>query len=191
MEIVYEFIENGDLEIRKDGTIWRCKKSIGGAKHKKIDITPRRAEYKTSNGYLQIFVCRDSQCFIVSAHGLIWYHYTREIIDRHESLIHHKNENRIDNRFCNLELMTYSQHNRLHPRERWNYNKNKKNSIKFKEWHERTIISKNNNYRLRALETYRMVEIENLHPAYVAKILNVSKRTIYTHISDCIGRGWL
>ena len=39
--------------------------------------------------------------------------------------------------------------------------------------------------------TYYMVEIENKNPSAVAKILNVSKRTIYTQISDCIGRGWL
>lgn len=180
---VYEFVENGDLEIREDGTIWRRWRDSNNE-----HITFSRAEYKTANGYLQIHVYKNGERIVTSAHNLVWYHYTKEVPDKHIFVIHHKNKDKSDNRFTNLDKITHGTHNLIHPRKVWLDGKTVADE-KVNEWHKKTVKTRKENHKNKALQTYRMVEIEHQHPALVAKQLGISKRTVYQHIADCIGEG--
>jgi hypothetical protein len=192
-EIVAEFVKRGDLKIDEEGRVWRTRKRVGGALGRVVELDiPVRAEGAMPNGYFQIQVWDgDGKCITCGSHRLVYFLHNGIISD--ELIIHHIDENKQNNNICNLKAMTFSEHNRLHPRKTWNKGSKTKtpNGRNIKEWHQKTIDSKERNYKIRALKTYYMVEIQNQHPAAVAKILKVSKRTVYTQISDCIGRGWL
>ena len=46
-------------------------------------------------------------------HHLVWWEHTSQVVPE-GYVVHHKNENRADNRFENLELLSDSAHTRLH-----------------------------------------------------------------------------
>lgn len=46
-------------------------------------------------------------------HHIVWWENTGEILETNE-IIHHKNHNKLDNRFSNLEKMSRSEHSSLH-----------------------------------------------------------------------------
>lgn len=53
----------------------------------------------------------------VYEHHLVWWKHTGEILPD-GMLIHHKNENKRDNRFKNLELKSFSDHSKEHNKPR-------------------------------------------------------------------------
>lgn len=50
---------------------------------------------------------------LIPEHHKVWWEETGELVEKDE-VIHHKNEDKKDNRFENLEKMTLTEHNRLH-----------------------------------------------------------------------------
>lgn len=54
----------------------------------------------------------------VYEHVLVWWRETGTVPQAGED-VHHKNENRSDNRFSNLEKKTKPEHTRIHNREKW------------------------------------------------------------------------
>jgi len=49
-----------------------------------------------------------------SEHTVVWWQNTGYIIDTSKEMIHHKNRDKRDNRFENLEIMSRKKHNQLH-----------------------------------------------------------------------------
>lgn len=47
-------------------------------------------------------------------HHYVWYEHTGYLIDTSKEAIHHKNKIKTDNRFENLQLVTHSEHQRIH-----------------------------------------------------------------------------
>ena len=72
------------------------------------------ATSKRVDGYLQVRFTRDSCRVSYKAHRLAWFLHTGE--DPGEKEIDHLNRIKDDNRFCNLELVTTTEHRRRHPK---------------------------------------------------------------------------
>lgn len=103
-------VRNGELQIRADGSIWRvsCRRGDphnGGTKL--IPCRPRRAEKKTTDGYLEIGLRFGNRRPYVRAHRLVWVYHYGPIEDG--KVINHLNGNKRDNRIQNLEVATPSE----------------------------------------------------------------------------------
>jgi len=53
---------------------------------------------------------RNNYCY---EHQYVWWKNTKELVNK-EFIVHHKNRNKQDNSFSNLELKTRKEHNREH-----------------------------------------------------------------------------
>lgn len=67
---------------------------------------PKRAEHKTKNGYLRIFIQEKKKRFCVYAHRLVWQYFFGDIPEGFET--NHRNGDKTDNRPENLEIVTRS-----------------------------------------------------------------------------------
>jgi len=125
--VVVSLIQSGELEIDKEGEIWRVAKRRGVSKNRPgvSVIAPCRrvrAEYPERGGYLLIRVMVRAKSVAASAHRVVWTYFNGTIPDG--MTINHKNGIRADNRPSNLELATMSEQ-RLHAihvlgAEHWN-----------------------------------------------------------------------
>jgi len=111
--ILIKAVESGELKIDKLGKIWRLKvrkgKRAGGSRL--VLVEPRRAEYNTTLGYLQIRNTIDGKRIYGCAHRLVWQYFFGDIPNG--LTINHKNGVKGDNKPKNLEVATYSE-NRKH-----------------------------------------------------------------------------
>lgn len=84
---------------------------------------------KRSDGYIKVY-CPDhpmaTKDGYVMEHILVMEKKIGRYITRDE-VVHHKNKIRDDNRIENLELMLFTDHSRLHLKERWKERKEKEN----------------------------------------------------------------
>lgn len=109
--VLYEAVENGELEIDSQGRIWRVKQRVcafGRIPDKKvlrtITVTRRRAETTNKDIYQRVSRrINDKQVFAL-AHRLVWLHFNGPIPDR--MTVNHENGIKDDNRPENLELAT-------------------------------------------------------------------------------------
>lgn len=110
-----QLVQSGELEIDNEGRIWRvrCRRShrpaADGSTFKVRPCARRRAEAKSTKGYLIVKLLLNGvhwQCF---ARRLVWRHFFGEIPDG--LTINHKaaTGDRTDNRPENLELATQSE----------------------------------------------------------------------------------
>lgn len=106
---LYEATKNL-FEIREDGTIWRKARRQANRWTKRVSIVPiqaRRAECKTSLGYLQVSAHVDNQDMMALAHRLVWVHFHGHIPAGKQ--VNHKDGNKSNNDPVNLELVSASE----------------------------------------------------------------------------------
>ena len=114
-EVVYRFVELGDFEIDESGNVWRLAQRRRGSRWDPnteivIRIERRRAENRTSLGYLQVRVMTNLKRHQSLAHRLVWRHFHGPIPPG--LTINHRNGVKDDNRPENLELATYAEQTR-------------------------------------------------------------------------------
>ena len=108
-EFVYQLVEDGQLEIEADGSIWRVAIRTGDRWTKSAKVTPcerRRAENRAGN-YLTVRAMIDGKRVTALAHRLVWRHLHGPLPP--DMTVNHKNGNKKDNRPDNLELATDSE----------------------------------------------------------------------------------
>lgn len=106
-EFVYRAVEEGWLEIDRQGRIWRLGRqqtSRWGASTVVIPCQRKRAETANGNPYLQVRAMFDNVRGITSAHRLVWFHFCGRIPSY--LTINHKDGNKQNNHPANLELAT-------------------------------------------------------------------------------------
>jgi hypothetical protein len=82
---------------------------------KGVQISSRKGKsqgYINSHGYLVFYI--EGKEYL--AHRLIWEKYYRTIPEGYE--VHHKDENKLNNDISNLELVTKSEHGKIHYSEK-------------------------------------------------------------------------
>jgi hypothetical protein len=68
--------------------------------------------FKTSTGYWAFEKTINGKRIVTLEHRKVWQEFNGQIPDG--VIVHHKNENKLDNRIENLQLITKSEHNTLH-----------------------------------------------------------------------------
>lgn len=108
-EEVYRTVLAGELQIDKQGRIWRIAIRQGDRWHvgatRTTKIARRRAEHRVPFGYLQVRAMYAGKRHHACAHRLVWRHFKGSIPVG--LTINHKNGIKDDNRLENLELATY------------------------------------------------------------------------------------
>lgn len=107
-----ELVKLGQLEIDKEGHIWRIARfwkageNLSGCVVKPTAL--RRAEFLIkSTGYLFVRMQRDGVVTVALAHRLVWYHFNGPIPIG--LTINHINGVKTDNHPANLELATHQE----------------------------------------------------------------------------------
>ena len=112
-EWIYEAVRRGEMEIDREGRIWRAGKR-GWDRWGKAVRTNRcqrvRAEKQLPSGYLMVRAMIGGRRMSGLAHRLVWRHFNGPLPD--QMTINHKNGIKSDNRLVNLELATRSENAR-------------------------------------------------------------------------------
>lgn len=114
---IYEAVQRGELEIDKQGRIWRIGKRGWDRWNKTIRTNQCRrvrAEKLLPTGYLMVRAMIDKARANGLAHRLVWMHFNGKIPEG--LTINHINGVKTDNRPENLELATHSEQI-IHARE--------------------------------------------------------------------------
>jgi len=176
---VSDFIAGGILQVSPVGSVWRVKKKIGGQAHRLVSISPVRAEKEMPNGRLQIQVYRDGKRLVCASHRLIWYLFNGEIPEKHH--IHHKNEDRQDNRISNLECLSAGDHVRRHAKDRVAWTKGIGGTERAAQWHAKTVKSRKENHAIRCAETHKLWK-DGLTQEEVGRTLGISRRQVCSRL---------
>src|SRR3990167_345484 len=88
----------------------------------------RKKGYITKKGYCRLY----HEGRLRMEHCVVWESYNGRIPEG--MCIHHKNENKLDNRITNLQLVTPTEHKRLHSNCRYRENLEEKKCKKCGEW---------------------------------------------------------
>lgn len=139
IEKVYQFVTSGALSIDAEGRVWRNLIKVGGDRGPKLIKTRRRAEIRTPNQYLMVQVWENAKCYSCGAHRLVYKHFKKHIPCGR--IIHHLDGKKDNNTLSNLQVMSFSEHNKHHKRVPWNKGKTK-NDPKLLAWHNRCVESR-------------------------------------------------
>ena len=105
-EAVLKLVEDGVIEVRPDGTIWKMRNMNAMP----LD-SPRRLETKTKHGYLAIRFYFQGKPYMLAAHRVVWRVLRGPIPPKMD--INHKDGRKTNNNPENLELATRGE-NHLH-----------------------------------------------------------------------------
>ena len=183
---IMRIINKGELSVDKQGRIWRHSVRIGGAGHRqKILDRPRRAENKIKNplmrNYYQIQTWENGERIVCMAHRLVWYYFNGEIPNKY--LIHHINNDALDNSPDNLKCITHSEHSKIHPKKTWN------KGISDVLWHRKTTDAKKRNYIKRTIYTHQLRYKYGYKATEIAEILDITTRSVHKQLQDYRKRG--
>jgi hypothetical protein len=109
-EFVFLAVQDGLLEVRQDGSVWRIarRRVDKWSKRESVaPIEPRRADENLANGYRLVRATRNSRTAGIGAHRLVYRAIHGPIPPG--LTINHKNGVRADNHPDNLELATYAE----------------------------------------------------------------------------------
>lgn len=137
-------------------------------------------QWRRSSYYLvDLYVC--GQRHVRSVHHLVFDTFDRR--DREGLVIHHVDYNKDNNMLSNLQLCTFSEHNKIHRHEPWNkgiaYGLTKGYLIS-----NRVRLS---NTLRREEDTYLLAKELSVH--HIAEILGITTRTVYERIAKHVSRG--
>lgn len=108
MSAALQLVRDGLLQVRPDGSIWRCRTRTNTGKVK--EVQPRRAECKAKNGYLLVNVRLGGKAGLVYAHRLVWTAIQGQIPEGLD--INHRDGDKTNNHPDNLEPATRSENHR-------------------------------------------------------------------------------
>lgn len=109
-EAVYAAVTMGELEIDSEGRVWRIaarRADRWSGATRVIPCARRRAEHRTTLGYLMVRTMIDGKRHCALAHRLVYRHFMGPI--RAGLTINHRNGSKSDNRPENLEPATHSE----------------------------------------------------------------------------------
>lgn len=104
LDAALKLIEKGVIEIRSDGSVWRLKHGKGG-RGWRVCKPYLAGSVHSHSKYRVISWMEKGTFYTVRAHRLVYVHFFGMIPEGYE--IHHKNNNKIDNRPENLEVVTH------------------------------------------------------------------------------------
>jgi len=172
-EEFYEISENGDLRsiLRKHESANRfgkMQRTCGGR--------PLKAHH-AANGYLMSELNCNKQIKKVLIHRLVYENFVGDI--KKGFVIHHKDENKLNNHYSNLEQLDYTTHNRIHSHPAWN-----KGLKGFRAGEKRDPnIYKNQRKRVKCVETGEVFEsikdlsaITKKSPSRISQCLKENKK---------------
>lgn len=107
-EFVITLVDSGELEIDREGRIWRTsmRKGLKTGGSIVVPVRKRRAE-RPLDGYLQVRALVDDRRYNAGAHRLVWRYFNGVI--PHGYTIDHKDGVKSHNHPDNLEPVTYSE----------------------------------------------------------------------------------
>lgn len=111
--------------------------------------------------------------------------YSRYVWEKHNGeipkgmLIHHIDEDKMNNDIKNLQMMTYKEHNLLHAKDKkvWNEGLTAKTNNKLKNIIDKAQASRMKTMKKRFIETYKLRK-SGLKLKQIANILNISSRQV-------------
>jgi hypothetical protein len=104
------------MHIKFHGISTKLQESIDSSFGEVYNTATHQPEFMSSNGYKYIYAPDNPHCNnngYVPEHRFIMERVMGRYLLTNE-VVHHKNHNRLDNRIENLEVMSKSDHSRLH-----------------------------------------------------------------------------
>lgn len=92
-------------------------------------------------------------------------------------IIHHKNKNKLDNRIKNLELVTFTTHNRIHAHKPWNKDLTINNNKKWADTIKKAQSNRLKTFIKKFKETYNLKK-QGKKLKEIAIIQNISSRQV-------------
>ena len=151
---------------------------IAGDKH---DVTGRK---RTPKGYIQLCIKShpnsDIQGYIFEHRVVMEMKIGRYL--KHGEIVHHKNENKHDNRIENLELMEHGEHSSMHHKGSI---RNESIRKKMSASAIKRLVDKSKHPSYKMISKKELMKVlEKRTPTYAAKHFGVTRKTIYNKIAE-------
>lgn len=168
-ENFYTVNEEGDIF-----SLPRTHETIGrfGPMIRKCGGKALKTHLNGSYKVVELNVNRKAKKFLI--HRLVYSTFVGDLIKG--LAVHHKDGNKTNNHFSNLEQVNYTVHNNIHSHEPWN-----KGITRDREFVDRCQAARLKHFLPLFKETY-LLKKDGLTNPEIAKILNISERTVMDRI---------
>jgi len=131
-------------------------------------------QHVSSRGYMMSELNYNKKIKTVLIHRLVYENFVGELIKG--MVIHHKDGNKLNNHFTNLEQLDYFQHTNIHSHEPWN------KGMKMSSQHlEKCLQSRNKRYLSICLQT-SVLRNSGIKIKHISEMLNISSRQVSARI---------